>query len=502
MYTPDFPTRNYLELQKSKIQIGDKRHLSWETTYNATMRPLTHQDTRQSLDTVTLQRTHWTPGDIPGSVISECHDKYRDFGTGNQRETSRTRDQMMRTSFNLGDGSPMESRRLQKYERIQQEPIANLRNMMESTHFDLKNPQQKNTWESTNKADFRPFTAKPSESADMSIMRGYGAKSTFDQMGAFGPQNSSNRTDFVDYSKRPGTTDIRTRSVTIDNGRINFEQSTTNKWQRTNWQMGDTEKRYTTTMKDGIQPHGVIALDPKYAQEKRIAFHKSVVTAGNNLPPVKTSTMHDAIQAHPDFKPPDMADKTAFMSHHDFRNWNEKVSTTSRDAFQPKKAEPVAPVNNQLQRSHANFGDSKINEKRTLFMDSYKKPPPTLELADMQAARDFHQGHHTNNRSGMSERTEITTNQATYTGFPDCKPSEICDALRGGRNIVQNEPRFTVRTSAMHDAFVPHKYKPPEPIDNNLQKSHIQLQGNGTKWSTTQQDYFQFKTYRMPGQPQ
>ena len=135
-------------------------------------------------------------------------------------------------------------------------------------------------------------------------------------------------------------------------------------------------------------------------------------------------------------------------------------------------------------------------------MDSFQKPPPTMELADMQAARDFHMGHHTNYKGGYADSTEMTTNQATYKAFPDCKPADICDSLRGGKNVVQFEPRFTVKTSVTHDTYVPHQYKPPEPIDNNLQASHIQLQTGGKpSWSTTQQDYFQFKTYRMPGDP-
>jgi hypothetical protein len=121
----------------------------------------------------------------------------------------------------------------------------------------------------------------------------------------------------------------------------------------------------------------------------------------------------------------------------------------------------------------------------------------------MQAARDFHQGHHNDHRVGPAERLEITTNQATYRGCPGGSASHMCTALKGGHNVVPSDPHFNVRRSAMEDDYVPHRdVKVPAPIDNSLQKSHIQLQaGSREPLSTTQSDYFQWEQYRMPGQP-
>lgn len=504
IYTPDFPTRNHMDLQRSRIPLGDTRQVNYETTYTSTHRPFTHQDVRQSLDTHALQRTHWNPGGLLGGTISESHDKYRNFGTSCKRETSRTRDMMMRTSFNLSDGSKMESRQLTTLPYIEPINIDAIREKNSATNFDLKNPQMDNRWVSTARASYRPWPVNPAESADMSIMRGYGAKSTFQTMAAFPSATTTNRSSYIDYRTRPGTAvtdDGRNRTVTIENGTVNFEQGISHKWRRTNAKFGDADSasRYRTTMKDGIQPHGLVAVDPKIAQDRKIQFSRSSVNAGNNYPSVKTTTMQDSVKIHPDFKPTESAEKTAFQSHQDFRNWNGVTyTTTNREAYQAKKAEYVPPINNHLQRSHAIVGDRSINEKTTIYQDSFKKPPASLDKIDMQSIRDFHQGHHTNSRSGQYEHTETTTNQRTYKEFKNFKPSDICPATRGGLNVIQDEPRLTVRQSAMQEAFQPHPIRPPEPIDNNLQRSHIQLQGSGEKWSTTQSDYFRFRRYRMP----
>jgi hypothetical protein len=212
--------------------------------------------------------------------------------------------------------------------------------------------------------------------------------------------------------------------------------------------------------------------------------------------------MREAIQPHPEMRPPPPAESSAFISHHDFRNHKGSVSTTSRDAFQPKKADPVPPLDGNLQESHASFGLAGAKTGSTLYRDTFTPPARTMEKVDIQAARDFHQSHHNDGRSGPSERLESTTYKTNYTGCRGGQASEICDHLRGGHNVVANEPSFTVRRSAMKDSFVPYKgVQRPAPIDNFLQRSHIQLQGNAAPWTTTHQDYFLWEQYKMPGHP-
>lgn len=340
---------------------------------------------------------------------------------------------------------------------------------------------------------------KPSESAQIELNKGLGAKSTFDQMGAFSTTQSCSQEAYQRH--RPQTSIPRGRAVTVTGKSLNFEQGTTQKWQRTNFQVGDTEKRYSTTMGDGIRPpDGIVAVDPHYASMRRQQDSKSCLKQ-SNFPSVTESTAHAALKPHPECKVPPLAEKTAFKSHHDYRNWDERPSTTMGDAYGPKKVEHVAPINHKLQETHAKFGDPTINEKRTLYADTFTNHPQTQDKPNMQEIRNFHMAHHSNSRrGGQADRTEITTNQASYTGCKGGKASEMCDALRGGHNIVPNDERFNVKRSAMKDDFVEHKdVKLPQPVDNSLQKSHIQLQGNGVKWSTTQRDYFQFNTYKMPG---
>jgi hypothetical protein len=190
------------------------------------------------------------------------------------------------------------------------------------------------------------------------------------------------------------------------------------------------------------------------------------------------------------------------VSHQDHRNWNGRVGTTHRDAFYPKVAQRVEPVNNRLQESHGTFGNPAIREVTTLYDDSFGAPHSAVELADMGAARSFHMGHHSTNASGMHDRLPPTEYSASYIRHQGAKASDMCDALKGGHNIVAYDPRFVVKTSAMDTDYIAHPgVHTPAPIDNSLQDSHLQLKGAALPWTTTQQDYFQYESYHMPGRP-
>ena len=498
MYRPDFPVHSYMDLQKSRIPQGDTRAFHWQTTHRADWTPKERDANAQSLDTAKLQATHWTAGDLPGTVISEMHDSFRKLGNA-QRETALTRDQMMRTSFELGDGSPMPSRVISR-SVTSVPPRSNMREKMVATHFDLTNPSEPSAnWQSTNRRDFRPLNGKPADPTDITLNRGIGAKSTFDNMSVFGPSRSLNSDTYVAYKNQEVP---HTRSVRLTGDTITFEQDRTNKWRRTNWQVGDSEGRYETTSGAALQPPRSAAYpDPNIVEERKRMFAKSVVGAGNNFPSVTESTAHAAVKPHPGFQPPPMAERTAFQSHHDFRNSREGISTTSRDAYQPRPYQKVEIVDHKLQETHAKFGDDAINEKTSLYATDFKKPEQTMERADMQAAREFHMGHHSNNRTGGVDRTGDSIYTTSFTGCKGGKASDICDALRGGKNVVPNDPRFNVKESMMKSDYIHYKKAPmPEPIDNALQRSHIRMQtGGDAQWNTTQQDYFQFQTYKMPG---
>jgi hypothetical protein len=67
---------------------------------------------------------------------------------------------------------------------------------------------------------------------------------------------------------------------------------------------------------------------------------------------------------------------------------------------------------------------------------------------------------------------------------------------------VAGDASLKTGTSMMRHDYPPYKNVPvPAPIDNTLQRSHIRIQGNGAAWTTTQQDYFLWDRYKMPGSP-
>lgn len=500
IYKPDFPVHNYIELQKSSIPNGDRRQFPWGTTYNDAMRPRKREDNAQQIDTIMLQKTHWNQGDLSTTKISEYKDEYRDFSAYNVRPTQEiTQEMMMKTNFSMDDGITKMERTKQNYTAADVTPSANLKEMMTATHFDLTSKAAPK-WETTNQAAFNHPGCKPSELANMELNRGYGAKSSFQNLAAYPTPKSLAHDSYRDYG-RAQTALARTKQAYIENGEISFVQGTTQKWQGTTVNLGDTQQPYRTTTQDGFAKRSPNdgTFDPRYARERKLALQVSSINKGNNFPTVKTTTMHDAHVAHPGFKPPPEAEKTAFLSHQDHRNWDGRPSTTYRDAFVPKKAEKVDPVNNQLQQSHASFGNSQIHEMQTLYRDTYKKHPKAMELADMDAAREFNMGHHTKDKEGDNIRTETTTYRRDYHGWTGVKPSDMCEALKGGNNIVANDPRLVVKQSAMKDDYIRYKnVEVPSQIDNALQRSHIQLTGSGEPWTTTQQDYFLFKTYKMP----
>jgi hypothetical protein len=461
-------------------------------------RPREHN--AQQLDTTALQRTHWNQGDVPGATVSEYRRSYHDSGVDCRREQEVTQAMMMGTHFSLADGRSRMERPAESYTAADVTAPANLKEQMVATHFDLTNPASVPRWETTHAADFVGRKAAPATPPHMELQRGLGAKATFDNLSAFAPAVPLYTDSFPE--RRAQTASGRVPRATIEDDRISFAQGTTQRWQRTNFDLGDGVPRFATTSGDALPGHRSDTPDRRYAREKRLAAGRSCAMQGFNLETVKTTTTEDATAPHPEHRPPPEAERTAFVSHQDHRNWNQPVSTTHRDTFYPKVADRPEPINNQLQASHGTFANPAIREVTTLYDASFAKPPSTAERADMDAARGFHMGHHSTNRSGQSDRLPQTEYRASYAGHPGLRPSDICEGLKGGHNIVASDPRFVLTKSAMDTDYVAHPggQRPP-PIDNSLQDSHLQLKGGALPWTTTQQDYFQYETYRMPNRP-
>jgi hypothetical protein len=502
MYRPEFPTHNYVELQRSRIQIGDSRSTGWETTNGAAMRPHTQQLNRQSLDTSSLQRTHWTPGDLPAGNVSEYSSRFRDFRNEPTRRPVMSTEDMMKTSIRFGDGTPMASRVLTRESYSGVPPRAGLRDRMVATHFDLTNPSEMQARrESTHQTDF----AAPGPTAPIvvatALNQGTGARATFEQMGGFETRSSLMKDSF-----RPQTTlpSQRTASVTVSGNSITFHGGKTQAWQRTQFNVGDTEKRFSTSMADAHPaPPPVPPSDPALARDRRVQGMRSSVPIGHDFPTVTESNTQANLRPFTGVSPPPLAARTAFVSNHDYRNWNGRSTTTCRESYVPPgRVEIPPPVDHNLQGSSASIGNSAINEKSSLYRESYRPLGRIDNRTDIQAVRDFHQGHHSNSQRGPNEPLETTTNRATYIGCPGGHASEMCNGLRSGNNVVASDPRFSLRQSSMKETFIHHaNVKVPNAVDNSLQRSHIQLGGNDAPWSRTQSEYFQWGRYRLPGQP-
>jgi hypothetical protein len=458
-----------------------------------------HEENVQELDTITLQGTHWNQGDVPGTKISEYTRAYPDWGADCTRQQEVTQEMMMNTHFSLSDGRSTMEPRSESLSAADVTPAANLKEHMVATHFDLTNSSAPG-WETTHAASYRGERAPPADPPHMELQRGYGMKATFDNLSAFPHARPLYDDTYAGSQLTPGVG--RLPKATIEGGRINFVQGTTQRWQRTNFALGDGLNRFATASGDALRPRRGERSDPQLARQKRLAFAKSVAMQGFNLDTVKTTTMDDATRPHPDHKPGPEAERTAFISHQDHRNWNGPVTTTHRETFYPKPADRVEPINNRLQESHGTFGNPAIREVTTLYDDSFTMPPPAMELADISAARSFHMGHHSTNASGMHDQLPLTEYNASYRRHKDARASDMCDALKGGHNIVAYDPRFVIKKSAMDTDYVAHpgEHRPP-PVDNSLQDSHLQLKGAALPWTTTQQDYFQYETYHMPGRP-
>lgn len=444
-----------------------------------------------------LQRTHWTSGNIPATQESEAHAKYRDFKQKATRDPAYTRDQMMKTTFTLGnDTDPFAGRVVQReyHEGIPQRE--NYREKFTATHFDLTTPGAPK-WESTNKAEFRPLTAQPSQPINHELNRGLGAKSSFEQMGAFDTKRSLNQDTYINYGKcRPETASSQAVRVTKDS--IVFTQGNTQASQRTSVKLGGIQTDYSTTMQDGfVKTRSIETPDPQLAKQRRAQFQRSCVGQESSaIPPVYKSEMKESIVAHPECRPPPAAERTAFVSHHDYRNWDGKINTTMHDDFPAKKAEMRQPFNMGLQKSHCNIGYAGINENHSLYSDTFKKPENVSERVDAAAMRAFHTAHHSKTDTGTAAKTGKTTYEDTYKPQPNFVPPPSCDALKGGHNVVPNEDRFNVKESNMKESYkAPTKVEQPMRTDNKLQRSHLQLKSNCPAWTTTQHDYFLFDTY-------
>ena len=168
-----------------------------------------------------------------------------------------------------------------------------------------------------------------------------------------------------------------------------------------------------------------------------------------------------------------------------------------RDAYTAKTAEKVTPVDNSLRSSHINVGSPDINEKETLYNATYKKLA-AQEPFDTAAQKAFMTVHHTNSGIGVRPVTGRTTYQDDFVRFGGRHMRDPAGPYECAE-IFSRDSRFNRSASVDHETYrAPPKTARPPPIDNALQRSHINMGLGSSDYSTTQQDYFRYKRYRMP----
>lgn len=493
IYKPDFPVHSYLELQKSKIQIGDHRHLSWETTYQASLKNRPRTSSVQEIDAATLQKTHWSGGNFPSEQQSEYTRKYVPYDIMIP-SSSLSRDELNQTHFALGSIAPYEDKRNPPNQRPLFPPTKteNFKEKLIATHFNLKEKEIPK-WSTTSSEAYVHHSPNASPQSNPQFHRGEGVKENFQNLAQYPVPLSTQRE--VHNIQQFSNSQIHSPSTRINHNNIEFDETTTHKWQKTNWYVGDKNTRaYETSHKADFVPHENVSVDPHLAFEKKINLSKdSFPSMGFPFLPNTSS------QNQPIFngEQTPIGEKTAFISHQHFHDWKTDMRTTNQIDYQKKPINLIEKNDKNLQETHAVFGHESIKPPHTLYQDSFQPKGIAFEKADYQAARDFHMGTHS--KITGDGKTGITSYQAEFTGHSDVKPSDICAGLKGGHNVVSNEPRFAVRESVMkNDYKVPGKADQASVIDNNLQKSHIQLTGADGDWSTTQQDYFLYESFRMP----
>jgi hypothetical protein len=162
---------------------------------------------------------------------------------------------MIGTHFSLSDGVAGMEHVERQYTAADVSPPVNLKDTMVATHFDLTNPMASG-WETTHRASYQRQDAEPASAPHIELQRGYGARAKFNNLGAFAP--------FVplydDSSRDPGRWCLRAHSEGDDH--ITFQPGISNRWHRTNHELGDGQCPYSTTSGSAYTPRRGETLDP------------------------------------------------------------------------------------------------------------------------------------------------------------------------------------------------------------------------------------------------
>ncbi|OHS92917.1 hypothetical protein TRFO_40741 [Tritrichomonas foetus] len=490
--TPSFPKR-YIPQNMDGFSVKTNAPTNWETTYSAEIqaKQISPENyVRSDIDTATLQSTHWTTGNERSDMISETKDKYRQYSNiEDSRQPVRTRDQLMKSSFVLGDGSPMETRAsLREKKSIQADqnlPRTGIHQELVSSHIDLGMGGGHSQWETTTQASYKPYQSSIPAAMNPNFQSGHGAREALRSDYITNTYQTENQANFVNYNSRPEPINQQERLTRLRNSQIQIGDSNANYFQTTN---------QTDFVKLPIQP-----IDPQIAKAARDRLSRSQIYDGKKEPLNTQTSYNETFKEYKGYKPPAAAERSAFVSHHDFRDCKDTFQSESREAYQPHHITRTPQADLHLTNTHIAIGAPGYGEMRSLYRDTFKGEQGEDQRIDPAEVRMFNTAHHSKVNDDTDHSTMMTTSQATYVHHKNVQPTEPCNWNYNEHTITPADPTLTNMTSESHAAYVHHKGAVAnKPINNSLQESHINIAGGQVdQWKTTQQDYFRFKTFKF-----
>lgn len=486
---PSFPKRR-IPPKIDGFSVSSNIATDWETTYSSGSKPKQLSPDlygHVEIDTAKLQSTHWTTGNEPTTMLTEHQSQFQPYDL-QQREPVRTRDELMKSSFVLGDGSQMETRQsLRQQNSIPYTPNVcrpGIHDELVESHIDLKSGKNEK-WETTHQASFKQYQTSQPSIINSNLQSSQGIKDALTNSDYKNSYETESGSNFINFHLKPD--------------KFNKEERLT-RYRNSNIQLGDPiDNNYSTTNQSDFKPFHVRPVDPKIAKAARERLTRSQFSESKKEPMDCRTSYSDTFIEYKGFHPPKSVERSAYLSHHDFRDCRDTFRSESHDSYVPHQIITTPKANINLSNTHITFGAPGYCEMRSLYQDTFKGIQGGNQRIDPTALRTFNTTHHIRNQDDTDKSQLLTTNQATYILHNNVRPRSPIHFVQTDNVISPSDSSLTVKESTMHASFIPHQNMAVNKlINNSLQASHINFSGGYKEnWSTTQSDYFQFKTYKF-----
>jgi len=483
MDVPTFPTHLGSPKGGDNVNISGFGLNSWETTYKSNLKQFDSAPRTQEYDTVTLQKTHWTTGNISDEMVSENHSTFRPIPPQKVVQ-GRTRDQLMATTFSLGNGYPMETRESLNHQCIVSQKDSEKRKKMDIPNKSSITISQNivNDWRTTTKDSYTPYKDyKSPEIIQKQLNDGEGTRETLMNQRTNHDYSTESQSNYISHKQN-------NRSSSVDQTKL----------KKSSVVVGDTGNHYSTTHQDAFCDKQADVIESQKAKQTRVAFGKSGFKVGSNMDPIEKTTYEENFVDYGGYKPPTNMPKTAFISHHEFRNCNDTFKTSTQEAYTQYKLTPPPPAEIHLNDVHIPAGDQSFHQLRSLYQDTFIPQKQTHQTIDFSKTKAFHTQHHTNVTTIAGLQDVKSVSQSTYVPHSGIRPRSPIRNDSEVRVVSMSDPSLVIKESTMKKDFVPFSSNQNRhPVNNELQASHIQIKGEtNEKWTTSQGDYFKFTTYQ------